>query len=82
PHGRAGRSVEKEPAPGTSRSRTPAAPAGTAAATGGRYVSLKGSKVFHREDCSTLKRSKNERTVYSSRADALRERRPAEDCHP
>nr|WP_253895270.1 ComEC/Rec2 family competence protein [Corallococcus exercitus] len=81
PHGRAGRSVEKEPEPGTSRPRTPVEPTAPAA-TGGRYVSLKGSKVFHREDCSTLKRSKNERTVYSSRADALRERRPAEDCHP
>ncbi|WP_223636634.1 ComEC/Rec2 family competence protein [Corallococcus sp. EGB] len=85
PHGRAGRSVEKEPEPGASRSRTqvePAAPANTSPATGERYVSLKGSKVFHRESCPTLKRSKNERTVYTSRADALRERRPAEDCHP
>ncbi|RKG62974.1 MBL fold metallo-hydrolase [Corallococcus sp. CA054B] len=71
PHGRAGRSTEKEPAP-TSASED----------TGVRYVSLKGSKVFHRESCKTLKRSKNERTVYTSRADALRERRPAEDCHP
>ncbi|WP_438503406.1 ComEC/Rec2 family competence protein [Corallococcus aberystwythensis] len=78
PHGRAGRSVEKEPEPGVSRSRTPA----ESTATGERYVSLKNSKVFHRESCSTLKRSKNERTVYTSRADALRERRPAEDCHP
>jgi hypothetical protein len=48
----------------------------------GGYVSLKGSKVFHRDDCSTLKRSKSERTVYASRAAAARERRPAEDCHP
>lgn len=84
---RSGRAVEKEPEPGGSRTRTPAertAPASPDAseASGQRYVSLKGSKVFHREDCSTLKRSKNERTVYSSRADALRERRPAEDCHP
>lgn len=85
PRGRAGRSMEKEPEPGASRSRTsvePAAPAGTSSTTGERYVSLKGSKVFHRESCSTLKRSKNERTVYTRRADALRERRPAEDCHP
>nr|WP_242588363.1 ComEC/Rec2 family competence protein [Corallococcus macrosporus] len=81
PHGRSGRSGEKEPEPGASRPRTQAEPAAPSA-TGERYVSLKGSKVFHRESCSTLKRSKNERTVYSSRADALRERRPAEDCHP
>nr|WP_225937566.1 ComEC/Rec2 family competence protein [Myxococcus sp. RHSTA-1-4] len=47
-----------------------------------RFVSLKGSKVFHREDCATLKRSKSERTVYPSRSAAMRERRPAEDCHP
>jgi len=45
-------------------------------------MSLQGSKVFHREDCPTLKRSTNERTTYSSRAAAARERRPAEDCHP
>ncbi|AFE08399.1 metallo-beta-lactamase family protein [Corallococcus coralloides DSM 2259] len=74
PHGRAGRSTEKEPAP--------TAPTSASEDTGVRYVSLKGSKVFHRENCKTLKRSKNERTVYTSRADALRERRPAEDCHP
>jgi beta-lactamase superfamily II metal-dependent hydrolase len=47
-----------------------------------RYVSLKGSKVFHREDCPTIQRSKNERTVYPSREAALQERRPAEDCDP
>jgi beta-lactamase superfamily II metal-dependent hydrolase len=51
-------------------------------AESGGYVSLKGSKVFHRDDCPTLKRSKSERTVYASRAAAARERRPAEDCHP
>ena len=46
-------------------------------------MSLKGSEVFHREDCATLKRAKTkERTVYSSRAAAVRERRPAEDCKP
>ncbi|QSQ18522.1 ComEC/Rec2 family competence protein [Myxococcus landrumensis] len=48
----------------------------------GPYVGLKGSKVFHRETCSTLKRSKSERTLYPNREAALRERRPAEDCHP
>jgi competence protein ComEC len=46
-------------------------------------VSLKGSEVFHREDCDTLKRAKTkERKVYTSRAAAARERRPAEDCDP
>ena len=50
---------------------------------GARYVSLKGSKVFHREDCATLKRSKNqERTTYPNRDAAERERRPSEDCNP
>ncbi|XXF76577.1 ComEC/Rec2 family competence protein [Myxococcaceae bacterium GXIMD 01537] len=47
-----------------------------------RYVSLKGSKVFHRGDCATLQRSKSERTTYPSREAAARERRPAEDCDP
>ncbi|WP_426754193.1 ComEC/Rec2 family competence protein [Myxococcus sp. Y35] len=47
-----------------------------------RYFSLKGSKVFHKESCKTLKRSKSNRTEYASRAEAMRERRPAEDCHP
>ncbi len=48
-----------------------------------RFVSLKGSEVFHREDCSTLKRAKTkERKVYTSRAAAARERRPSEDCNP
>ena len=51
--------------------------------SGSSFVSLKGSEVFHREDCSTLKRAKTkERTVYPSRAAATRERRPAEDCKP
>lgn len=49
---------------------------------GSRYFSLKGSKVFHSEDCSTLQRSKSQRTEYSSREAALKERRPAEDCDP
>ncbi|MFY2561347.1 ComEC/Rec2 family competence protein [Corallococcus terminator] len=48
----------------------------------GPFVGLKNSKVFHRETCSTLKRSKSERTLYLNREAALRERRPAEDCHP
>jgi competence protein ComEC len=47
------------------------------------FVSLKGSKVFHREDCSTLKRAKTkDRKMYTSRAAAVAERRPAEDCKP
>jgi competence protein ComEC len=67
----------------TARSAPESAPASArAGADAGRYVSLKGSKVFHREDCRTLKRSKSERTVYSSRSEAVSERRPAEDCHP
>jgi competence protein ComEC len=87
PHRNAGRAVEQEREPGTPRTRKPVetsapTPSSPPVASGSRYVSLKGSKVFHREDCKTLKRSKNERTVYSSREDALRERRPAEDCHP
>lgn len=54
-----------------------------APAAGSKFVSLKGSEVFHREDCATLKRAKTkERTVYTSRATAARERRPAEDCKP
>ncbi|EPX63120.1 hypothetical protein D187_006530 [Cystobacter fuscus DSM 2262] len=48
-----------------------------------RYVGLKGSKVFHREDCATLRRSKTQgRTIYTDRDAALRERRPSEDCKP
>ena len=54
-----------------------------APSSGPSFVSLKGSEVFHREDCATLKRAKTkERTVYPSRAAAARERRPAEDCKP
>ena len=48
-----------------------------------RFVSLKGSEVFHRDDCSTLKRAKTkERKVYVTRAAAAKERRAAEDCNP
>lgn len=49
---------------------------------GTRYIGLKGSKVFHREDCPTLQRSKSERIVFPSREAAMKERRPAEDCDP
>ncbi len=49
----------------------------------GLFVSLKGSEVFHLESCSSLKRAKTkERTVYPTRAAAVRERRPAKDCNP
>jgi beta-lactamase superfamily II metal-dependent hydrolase len=85
-----GRGSGKEPEPATPAAGTaaPGSPAdarvvparGTAREE--RFVSLKGSKVFHREDCGTLKRSRSERTVYPSRAAAVRERRPAEDCQP
>jgi competence protein ComEC len=61
----------------------PERPAAATASEGPRYISLKGSQVFHREDCATLKRAKTkERKIYTRRADALRERRAAEDCHP
>ena len=77
----------KEPEAGSrggSAPRPPSSPAEAAPsrAESGSFVSLKGSKVFHREDCGTLKRSKAERTVYPSRAAAMRERRAAQDCHP
>ncbi|OJT27265.1 MBL fold hydrolase [Archangium sp. Cb G35] len=50
---------------------------------GMRYVSLKGTKVFHSEDCRTLEQAKTkERTVYKDRASAEQERRPAKDCDP
>jgi competence protein ComEC len=65
--------------------KVPAAESSTALASAStlRFVSLKGSEVFHREDCATLKRAKTkERKVYTSRAAAARERRPAEDCDP
>lgn len=58
-------------------------PAPAASAKGMRYVSLKGSEVFHSEDCRALERAKTqERTVYKDRASAMRERRPAKDCDP
>ncbi|HEX8698444.1 MAG TPA: MBL fold metallo-hydrolase [Myxococcaceae bacterium] len=48
-----------------------------------RFISLKGSQVFHRDDCATLKRAKTkERKVYTTRAAAAKERRAAEDCNP
>jgi competence protein ComEC len=71
----------KQPAPPSAATPTP--PPATPAPSALRFISLKGSEVFHREDCSTLKRAKTkERTVYTSRATAARERRPAEDCRP
>ncbi|NTX59230.1 MBL fold metallo-hydrolase [Myxococcus sp. CA051A] len=70
----------KVPSPGTAPGERGSTPANTEGQ--GPYVGLKGSKVFHRETCSTLKRSKSERTLFLNREAALRERRPAEDCHP
>ncbi|HYO52010.1 ComEC/Rec2 family competence protein [Archangium sp.] len=67
------------PASGTLPERT----APPTRASGTRYVSLEGSEVFHREDCRVLERAKTkERTVYTDRASAVRERRPAKDCDP
>jgi beta-lactamase superfamily II metal-dependent hydrolase len=61
----------------------PALPVAQPAPSPLRFVSLKGSEVFHREDCATLKRAKTkERKVYATRAAAARERRAAEDCNP
>ncbi|OJH35355.1 ComEC/Rec2 family competence protein [Cystobacter ferrugineus] len=72
--------VDVSPREGPSKTEL-AAPPPTAGPT--RYVGLKGSKVFHREDCATLRRSKTQgRTVYTDRDSALRERRPSEDCKP
>ncbi len=63
--------------------KPPPPPAPEPASSTLRFVSLKGSAVFHREDCATLKRAKTkERKVYTSRAAAARERRAAEDCNP
>ncbi|MCP3144056.1 ComEC/Rec2 family competence protein [Pyxidicoccus xibeiensis] len=79
PRGGTGAVTVKRPDPAP-----PTTPRGSAAvgAEVSRFIGLKGSKVFHREDCGALKRSKSERTVYTSRDAAARERRPAEDCHP
>ncbi|MDC0709714.1 ComEC/Rec2 family competence protein [Stigmatella sp. ncwal1] len=72
------KSLEKAPSP-----PPPERPSAVAPPEAPRYVSLKGSEVFHREDCATLKRAKTkERKIYTRRADAVRERRAAEDCHP
>jgi beta-lactamase superfamily II metal-dependent hydrolase len=47
------------------------------------YIGLKGSPVFHRADCPSLKQAKTkQRTVYPTREAAARERRPAKDCNP
>jgi beta-lactamase superfamily II metal-dependent hydrolase len=72
------------PAKGTLPARVDATPAsGTLSSDGERYVSLKGSQVFHRDDCAALKRAKTqERTQYMNRTAAARERRPAKDCNP
>lgn len=56
--------------------------AGASKQRGTRYIGLKGSKVFHRADCSTLQRAKSQRIEYPSREAASKERRPAEDCDP
>jgi len=56
---------------------------GTLSSGGERYVSLKGSDVFHRENCAALKRAKTQqRTHYTTRSAAQRERRAAKDCNP
>ena len=72
----------QRPAPGASAVKPPGA--GKAApAHKLRYVALKGSPVFHREDCPALARATTkERTVYSTREAAAREHRPAKDCNP
>ncbi|WP_309893086.1 ComEC/Rec2 family competence protein [Archangium sp.] len=69
---------------GTLPERQEAMPAsGTLSSGSERYVSLKGSDVFHRENCGALKRAKTqERTHYTTRSAAQRERRPAKDCNP
>jgi beta-lactamase superfamily II metal-dependent hydrolase len=72
--------VDEPPHTGRSKTERTTASPGTGPT---RYVGLKGSKVFHREDCATLKRAKTEgRTIYTDRDSALRERRPSEDCKP
>jgi beta-lactamase superfamily II metal-dependent hydrolase len=69
--------------PDSHKSPSPAAPTPPPAASAQRFISLKGSEVFHREDCATLKRAKTkERKVYTNRAAAARERRASEDCNP
>ncbi|MBN1206931.1 MAG: MBL fold metallo-hydrolase [Myxococcaceae bacterium] len=76
----------REAVPAGYRPPTPvpsARPAAEPPSSALRFVSLKDSDVFHREDCSVLKRAKTqERKVYTSRATAARERRPAKDCNP
>ena len=48
-----------------------------------RYLASKGGKVFHMPDCSAAKRIvKKNLIVYRSRAEAAKEKRPAEDCNP
>jgi hypothetical protein len=73
----------REPVPALYKPPPAAAPTPQPTPSSLRFVSLKGSEVFHREDCSTLKRAKTkERKVYTTRAAAARERRAAEDCKP
>ena len=69
---------------GTLPERQEAMPAsGTLSSGSERYVSLKGSDVFHRENCTALKRARTqERTQYTTRSAAQRERRAAKDCNP
>lgn len=48
-----------------------------------RYVASRGGKVFHMLDCSAAKRIAPQNLIgYRSRADAAKDKRPAEDCNP
>jgi beta-lactamase superfamily II metal-dependent hydrolase len=52
-------------------------------ASGGKYYASRNSPIFHKADCSSVKRIFPENLItYSSRDEASRQRKPAHDCKP
>lgn len=53
------------------------------ASAGEKYYASKNSQIFHKATCRTVPRiSERNLITYSSREEAMRERKPADDCHP
>jgi methylphosphotriester-DNA--protein-cysteine methyltransferase len=54
-----------------------------AAATGEKYYASRNRPIFHKASCSAVKKISPQNLItYNSREEAMRERKPAGDCHP
>ncbi|MFL5343631.1 MAG: ComEC/Rec2 family competence protein [Hyalangium sp.] len=53
------------------------------APAGEKYYASKNSQIFHKASCRTVKRISPQNLItYDSREEAMRERKPSDDCHP